>query len=822
MTIFSKLKVRLNFTAFLLLATLSVSMVCAVNYFQKRFSYTVAENMSLILLQHNLAFHSYFNEQLKPKIYDLIDAKNDPDFFDPAWMSSTYAVREIGKVFDKNIGIHYYYKEAAINARSPQNEADDLESDFIHRLNSDKSLQKTSGVKDINGQPYFYTLIRGEKMGKGCLRCHSSSDMAPGNLVKAYGTARSFNRVEGEVVSAISIHIPLAEAYGDADHFSIQLSAVLLSLLLLVFFLQNKLINRFVLDPLQNFRSQAESISNDIENLGVAIPEVFTHEMNEIATSFNKMSFRLKSVVDGLEGTIHKRTAALEESEAKYRLLFENMANSFSFHEMILDAHGNPSDYRFIEVNPAFEKQTGLSAADMIGKTVLEIMPNTEKNWIEKFGKVAANGEPISFESFSPESKCYHQIWAYCPKPGFFATVFSDITEQKSAEKERMMLESQLCQVQKMESIGSLAGGVAHDFNNKLSIILGYASMASSEPDQALQQQYLEQIRKAGEQSADLTRQLLAFARKQTIDPKVLDLNETVSGMLKMLNRLIGEDIQLSWHPAAELWKIKVDPSQIDQILANLCINARDSISKDGKIYIETENIVIGGDYCILHQYALPGDYVRLVVSDNGCGMEKEILDRVFEPFFTTKEMGKGTGLGLATVFGVVKQNNGFITVYSEPGLGATFSIYLPRHTGTAVLKQLEGEELPTPRGLETILLVEDELAILTMTSSILAKQGYSVLLANSPAEAICQVKEYVGQIHLLITDVIMPEMNGKDLANKLTSLNPQLKCLFMSGYTADSISQHGVLDLGVHFIQKPFSLQNLANTVREVLDGEI
>ena len=399
-----------------------------------------------------------------------------------------------------------------------------------------------------------------------------------------------------------------------------------------------------------------------------------------------------------------------------------------------------------------------------------------------------------------------------------FTGIGRDISDRKHAEEERIKLESQLHQAQKMESVGSLAGGVAHDFNNKLSVILGHTYLALTESDQDKVHDSLEEIRKATEQSADLTRQLLAFARKQTIAPKVIDLNETVTGMFKMLNRLIGEDIHLMWQQAAGLWLLKFDPSQIDQILANLCVNARDAITKNGKITIETGNSVIDEKYAAKNLDSIPGEYVTLAVSDNGCGMDKETLNRIFEPFFTTKEAGKGTGLGLATVFGIVKQNKGFINVYSEPALGTTFTIYLPRFIGDTVQTQNDNVAMPASLGHETILLVEDELAILNMATKILTNLGYSVLQANTPAEAIRLAKEHVGTISLLITDVIMPNMNGKDLALDLQSLNPRLKCLYMSGYTADAISQHGVLDEGVHFIQKPFSLPDLATKVREIL----
>jgi len=372
--------------------------------------------------------------------------------------------------------------------------------------------------------------------------------------------------------------------------------------------------------------------------------------------------------------------------------------------------------------------------------------------------------------------------------------VIIDITARKLAEVDKIKIEEQLQQAQKMESVGRLAGGVAHDFNNMLTVIIGYANLAlmDSGLNQALHV-HLEEILKAAERSANLTRQLLAFARKQIVVPRVLNLNETVEGMLKLLKRLIGEDIDLDWQPEKDLWSIKVDPSQIDQILANLCVNSCDSIADVGKITIETGNIDIDEGYCAHNSGFVTGEYVRLTVSDNGCGMDKELLAHIFEPFFTTKEIGEGTGLGLASVYGAAKQNNGFVNVYSEPGLGTTFTIYLPRHKDKAVQVEINDAHEPAKRGQETILLVEDEPAILDITIMLLTRQGYTVLAANSPGEAIQLAREHAGEISLLVSDVIMPKMNGRDLANNLQELNPRLKLLFMSGYTYDVIAHHGV-----------------------------
>jgi PAS domain S-box-containing protein len=400
------------------------------------------------------------------------------------------------------------------------------------------------------------------------------------------------------------------------------------------------------------------------------------------------------------------------------------------------------------------------------------------------------------------------------------AGISTDITERKQAEAERDKLQSQLLQAQKMESVGRLAGGVAHDFNNMLGVILGHTELAllQIEENHHLQAD-LTEIQKAATRSADLVKKLLAFARKQTISPKQIDLNDTVERMLNMLRRLIGEDIDLVWQPDGHLWQVKMDPSQIDQILANLCVNARDAISGVGKLTIETGKKTFDEAYCKEHSGFIPGDFVLLAVSDNGCGMDKDTLDNLYEPFFTTKEVGKGTGLGLATVYGIVKQNNGFINVYSETGQGSTFKIYLPRLAADEDEDKAVPEKKAAAGGSETILLVEDEPSILRMTRMMLERKGYSVLSAATPAEAVEKAKNHSGDIDLLMTDVVMPEMNGRDLAGQIIALYPYIRLLFMSGYTANVIAHHGVLDDGVAFIQKPFSMADMTTKVREVLD---
>jgi two-component system, cell cycle sensor histidine kinase and response regulator CckA len=398
------------------------------------------------------------------------------------------------------------------------------------------------------------------------------------------------------------------------------------------------------------------------------------------------------------------------------------------------------------------------------------------------------------------------------------ARLIGEIVGRRRAEDERGRLQAQLFQAQKMESVGRLAGGVAHDFNNMLQAILGNVDLALLDaPTDSPARESLEEIRKSAARSADLTRQLLAFARKQTIVPVVLNLNDTVAGLAKMLRRLIGEEIELSWNLGAELWLVSLDPSQVDQALVNLSVNARDAIQGPGRVTIETDNVVLDQAAVAGHPDCASGEYVMLTVSDTGAGMDADTLQHMFEPFFTTKPMGMGTGLGLATVFGIVTQNAGLIHVESDPGRGTVVRLYFPRATG--IVTEVAEPPIASPRGTETILLVEDEDQILQLGRRILERRGYTVLVAATPDEALALAAAHGTRIDLLITDVVMPGMNGRALRDQLRTTCPEMKCLFMSGYTADVIAHHGVLEGGVLFLQKPFAIQALAQMVRTALD---
>ncbi len=470
--------------------------------------------------------------------------------------------------------------------------------------------------------------------------------------------------------------------------------------------------------------------------------------------------------------------------------------------------------------NPAFEAITGFSSEEVLGKTFAILNSGTQspafyremwdtirsgKTWAGRFINKRKDGVLYTEEAtISPVRDEAGAVVNY-------VVVKRDITHE-------LKLERQFMQAQKMELVGRLAGGVAHDFNNMLGVILGYTEMALTKisPANPLYADLMA-VQESAWRTADLTRQLLAFARKQTVLPRILDLNTVVDSAIRMLGRLIGENIRLEWQPSNDLWPVRMDPSQIDQLLTNFCVNSRDAISGVGRIIMRTDNVILDQDFCADHEGACPGDYVMLSVADTGCGMSAEVLAHVFEPFYTTKGVGEGTGLGLATVYGIVKQNQGFISAESQPGRGATFRIYLPRHTGAVAAPTHDEASIEAIRGNETILLVEDDVAVLGMTRQMMTTLGYHVLAIGNPQEAIAVARERRGGIHLMLVDVVMPEMNGPELVRQIQLFCPDMRAIFTSSYPPSVVSRNGVPG-NCNFIQKPFSLNALATALREVL----
>ncbi len=513
------------------------------------------------------------------------------------------------------------------------------------------------------------------------------------------------------------------------------------------------------------------------------------------------------------------QVAELTKREERFHTLLKNSADAI----VLSDAQG-----RLLYATDSVTRILGYRPEDLNGREAFgDVHPDDLQHTHRLLGRLMA--EPT--KPATAEVRVRHVDGSYrqlefvitnClddPNVGALVNNFRDITERKRVEEALHKTEEQLRQSQKMEAIGRLAGGIAHDFNNLLSVVLSYADLMLEIGSASGVREEIIEIKKAGTRAAELTHQLLAFSRQQVLEPQVVNLNEVLSSMESMIRRLIGEDIDLRFVLSQHIWKTRVDPGQIEQVLMNLVVNARDAMPNGGSLTIETANVVLDEAYAATHVEASTGPHVMFAVSDTGVGMDRATQARVFDPFFTTKEKGKGTGLGLATAFGIVKQSGGSIFLYSELDAGTTFKVYLPQTEAPRASDRPSSMVLPAPRGTETVLVVEDDPSVRQVTSTILTLQGYRVLVAASGEEAIGVAHQH-DDIRLLVTDVVMPKMSGKELALALLAFRPTLKVLYVSGYTDNTIVHHGVLDEGVEFLQKPITPGALTRKVRAVLDS--
>jgi PAS domain S-box-containing protein len=529
----------------------------------------------------------------------------------------------------------------------------------------------------------------------------------------------------------------------------------------------------------------------------------------------------LLGILGDMRDTLNTQIIEIKNAEKKYRTIFENAVEGI---------FQSTPDGHFIDVNPAMARMLGYKSPQALIRSIsnigeqLYVSPERREEFIRLLRtQKTVTDFHTQFRTIEGQT-----VWlALYSRPvrdnngklELIEGMALDISQQKKAEAEQKKLETQLIHSQKLESVGRLAGGVAHDFNNMLGIILGYSDMilqtvTPKDPNY----ERLIAISSAANRSTGLTGQLLAFASQQIVSPKIFDLNKKVHDMINMLKRLLREDIDLKFLPGEDIGMVNIDPTQLDQILVNLCINARDAIGGNGQINIATGHIFIDDAYCRQHSDVVVGDYVTLSVSDDGCGMEPSMLDNIFEPFFTTKEDKEGTGLGLSTVYGIVKQNNGFIDVNSESGKGTAFKVHLPECRDVVPSAEHETDTKVPLKGNETILLVEDEEALLNLCQETLEQMGYTVLATDSPTEALSIAADHKGEIRLLMTDIVMPEMNGLELADKLISEHPGIRCLYVSGYTTDVFFPKGEVEEEVHFLQKPFTKKDLKNMLRKIL----
>jgi PAS domain S-box-containing protein len=567
---------------------------------------------------------------------------------------------------------------------------------------------------------------------------------------------------------------------------------------------------RTVLDPLRSIERYALAVREGQDAAPVPVG------------SFHGELGRLRASIAGMVALLQSRLTALKEKETTLRAILDSVPQSIYWK----DGRGV-----YLGCNRTFARDVGLAdPEEILGRGDADL-PSHGKDLSAHQAddqEIVGSGVPKihSVESFqNPDGSNQWMDVTKVPlkdaedRPYAVLGVLEDITARREAEEEHARLQEQLNQAQKLESVGRLAGGVAHDNNNMLMAILMHAELLKerlSSDDPAMK--HVRAMEGAAERSAALIRQLLAFSKKQVIEPRVLDLNDLLQGFRSSLGPLIGEDVEFVFTPGRDLWKVRMDPAQIDQIVMNLVVNARDAMPKGGTLSIETTNVRLDETYCQENPWAAPGEFVLLSVSDTGIGMTPEVKKKIFDPFFTTKEVGKGTGLGLSTVFGVVKQNGGFINVYSEPDLGATFRVYLQRFTGQEAQAEEERATGAQASGRGQILVVEDDVILRDVIPRILDRLGFSYILAETPGDALQICYRPDVPIDVLLTDVVMPGMSGKQLWEQVAAVRPNLKVVYMSGYTADVISRQGVLDSGVHFIQKPFSTRELGDKLRSVI----
>jgi two-component system cell cycle sensor histidine kinase/response regulator CckA len=585
----------------------------------------------------------------------------------------------------------------------------------------------------------------------------------------------------------------------------------------------------FILKPaeppafLARLRQVLDRLANSTPVSGAPVGEELLREYSQtLIRKLEEKTLQLEESNRTLQRDIAARgaaEAALRDSEQKLRQLADGLPQ-------IVCIAGGDGGVTF--VNQRWVEYTGLSAEQVIGDGWRgPVHPDDRERLDAAWSRAIASGGDVAVEARLRDASGGHQRWLVQVRPlrdsagavQQWLVTGTDIEELKVAEARLRRAEEELRQGQKMEAIGRLAGGIAHDFNNLLSVIISYAELVRDDlPADGPQRADLEEIHRAGERAAELTRQLLAFSRQQLLQPTVVDVGEVVQGMERMLRRLVGEDVDLTLAVSRPGGRVYADRGQLEQVVMNLVVNARDAMPRGGKLLVETSDVELGASHAAEHRDVVPGPYVLLAVTDTGVGMDAAVRERIFEPFFTTRDQGKGTGLGLSTVFGIVKQSQGHIWVRSEVGVGTTFEVHLPR-TDRPSPAASAASPAPAPSGgSETILLVEDDDQVRTVTRSILRRHGYNVLDAQNGGEAFLTCEQYPGRIDLLLTDVVMPRLSGRELAERLVRMRPAMAVLYMSGYTEASIVHHGILDPSIDFLPKPLTPDALLRKVREML----
>ncbi|PKL51434.1 MAG: hypothetical protein CVV37_06490 [Nitrospira bacterium HGW-Nitrospira-1] len=777
------------------LLCLIVAIVIVQRHFKNEVEREAYETCRLIVVEVD-SIQRYVRETLRPTVETLIGKEE----FVPEAMSTTFVSR---KIVEKFLDVYrdYYFKFADRNPRNPLNLADDKELELIKMFKADPKLKEWRGIIKRNGMPYF-TVAMPIIFEKTCMRCHTYPEDSPASLTRRYGTKGGFAKNIGDI-SLKSVGVPVAEAMATAEVRTLVFACVTGVFVLGLFIFSSFLFGIFVIKPMNKLKEGARVIGEG--NLSHKVRAGNKDEVEGLSSEFNLMAQRLG-----------ESRSLLVESGKKFRRLYNNVP------DMLCSVN---RDGIIMECNDAMPDTLGYKKNELIGNYMINIIsPEFRNIFHQRLSKVKTNGgyegECIYIKNGGERLPVFTIAKPMFDEQGNFIytdTIIRDITDIKRVEEERNLLQTQLLQSQKMEAMGRLAGGIAHDFNNILTAIIGYSSilmdkMKKDDPNRHRVQIILE----SGERATHLTQSLLAFSRKQTINKMPVDLNGIIKKMGEFLLGIIGEDIELKTITTLEKGiMVFADAGQIEQVIVNLATNARDAMPEGGTLTIGAEVVEIDKKFADTNDYGKPGDYALLTISDTGVGMDEGTRLRIFEPFFTTKEFGKGTGLGLSIVYGIVKQHDGFINVYSEPGKGATFKIYLP------ITKEMSEEEMPAEgvaedmRGAETILVAEDDSCTREFIKFVLEEAGYTVIEAVDGDDALNKFKDNKDKIELLVLDVVMPGMAGTTVYDRIVKIKPDIKTLFLSGYPPHIRNINGK-ETG--FISKPVMPAELLKKVKEVI----
>ncbi len=807
---------------FTILAT--TTLVLVVNFQLHRYAVQAAEEKARMILQEKQAVITYVIKDLRPGLFKLIKEHGvSESYFEPSWMSAGYMNRVIMDYFNNSAFSDYYYKNAAVNARSPANEADQYERAFLEKTRNNPEISSWSDIVTFEGKPFFiYMQPNSSKFSTNCMRCHSVPENAPAEMIALYGNERSFHKKMGDVSSVLSLRIPLASVYASISSLTFFLSILICAILGILFFVQWFFVKKSFIAPIKKITAKSSAIANDERLLGEQISITGNDELAEMACAFSHMSQKLAMSKDNLEVIVDERTRQLSES----RDLAQKYLNISGVMFAALNRSGeitllNRKGCDILKLTE--EEALGLNWFDhFIPKPMVDEIKEVFYQLMEgETTAVEFHENPVVNRSGNERLIAFHNTLLKGNSGEIIGLLWAgeDVTEERLVEKEKANLEEQLRHSHKMEAIGTLAGGIAHDFNNILAVILGYADMAKgSLPASSPAREQIEHVVTAGNRAKELVKHSLAFSRKESQKRGPVLIHLIVNEALKLLRASIPATIEIRQNIDPSCGTILAEPTQIHQILLNLCTNAAQAMDEEGGVLqVDLSSVNLGSKDLLEEPGLKSGPYVHLSVSDTGMGIAPQHLARIFDPYFTTKDVGKGSGMGLAVVIGIIKSHDGMITVTSNPGDGTVFNLYFPAIPGTTKKESIH--TLPLPTGNERILVVDDDEEIVLMTARILNNLGYQTTPETDSLKALELFSSQPDSFDLVITDQTMPGITGDQLAKKLMRIRPNLPIILCTGYSSRMNTAKADF-MGISaFLMKPVNSAQYAATIRQLLE---